>query len=266
MPQVTYVVGAGLSKALQQPGFRVPVMQDFISVAADYMEKDAARVIFSSLRLIEKCGCFEWPRPTPSDNATLAEIAEYAKVLRRRPAENIEALLAAATGSEHTLATKVRYLINRLFVLLGWNIDDVLLRRFLGSQFSRPDSRHSIISFNYDLFTDRVVQEIEPSWSVATGYAITIGGCVYSDPEAGPPGPDVMSIDTPASDPSVVIVKPHGSLNWLVPLEHGLPQGQSGLLFANHPPVVPLESDGRLRYCAATSDFQYIYPSNDNPL
>jgi len=173
--------------------------------------------------------------------------------------------LAAATGSERTLATKVRYLINRLFVLLGWNIDDVLLRRFLSSQFSRPGSRHSIINFNYDLFTDRVVQEIEPSWSVTTGYAITIGGCVYSDPEAGPPGPDVKSIDKPISEPNVLIVKPHGSLNWLVPLEHGLAQGQSGLLFANHPPVVPLEPDGRLRYCAATSNFQYIYPPNDDP-
>jgi hypothetical protein len=266
MARVAYIIGAGLPKALQRPGFRVPVMEDFISVAADYMEKDSARVIFSSLRLLEDCGCFEWLFSAPDDNASAAEIAEYATVLRRRPAENIEKLLAAATGSERTMATKVRYLINRLFVLLRWNVDDALLRQFLASQFARPDSQHALINFNYDLFVDRVVHEIAPSWSVATGYGITVSGCIRSDPESGPPGPDVVSIAVPTSDSNVVIVKPHGSLNWLVPLAPGLPQGKGGLLFANHAPIIPLETDGRLRYCGATSNFQYVYPPNDEPV
>ena len=266
MTRVAYVVGAGLSKALQRPGFRVPVMQDFISVAADYMERDPARVIFSSLRLMEECGCFEWPHSAPDDNASSAQIAEYAKVLRRRPAENIETLLASAAGSERSLATKVRYLINRLFVLLGWNVDDVPLRQFLASQFARPDSQHALINFNYDLFVDRIVHEIAPTWSVATGYGMTVSGCIHSDPESGPPGPDVVSIAVPTSDSNIAIVKPHGSLNWLVPLAPGLQQGKSGLLFANRAPIIPLETDGRLRYCGATSNFQYVYPPNDDPV
>src|SRR5258708_4024709 len=129
--RVGYIIGAGLSKALQRPGFRVPVMQDFISVSADYMEQDPARVIFASIRLLQRCGCFEWRLPVPDDNASAAEIREYAMVLRRRPAENIETLLAAATGSERTLATKARYLINRLFVLLDLNVHDAVLPPFL---------------------------------------------------------------------------------------------------------------------------------------
>jgi hypothetical protein len=266
MTRVVYIIGAGLSKALQRSGFRVPVMQDFISVSADYMEQDPARVIFASIRLLESCRCFQVPLPVPDDHASAAEIREYAMVLRRRPAENIETLLAAATGSERTLATKARYLINRLFVLLGWNIDDAVLRQFLASQFARPDRQHTLISFNYDLFTDRVVQEIVPSWSVATGYGITVSGCIHDDPADGPSGaPDVLPVTVSTSESNVVIVKPHGSLNWLVPLAQGLPQGKTGLLFEDYPPVIPLEPDGRLRYCAATSNFQYVQPANAHP-
>jgi hypothetical protein len=270
MTRVVYIVGAGLSKALQRPGFRVPVMQDFISVSADYMEQDAARVIFASIHMLETCGCFRWPQPAPTINASAAQITAYATVLRRRPSESIEALLAATTGSQRTLATKVRYLINRLFVLLGWNIDDAVLRRFLAYQFARPDTKHALISFNYDLFLDRAVQEIVPTWSAASGYGITASGCIHSDPEPRPPGPDVVPLSHPTVNPAVnsnvVIVKPHGSLNWLVPLASGLAQGKTGLLFANHPPIIPLELDGRLRYCSATSNFQWVYPPKADPV
>src|SRR5207248_8806154 len=125
-------------------------------------------------------------------------------------------------------------------------------------QFFQPDTNHTLITFNYDLFLDRVVQDITPSWSVTTGYGITISGYLHDDPESGPPGPDVLPMNAAASASNVVIIKPHGSLNWLVPLAHGLPQGDIGLLFRDYPPVIPLQQDGRLRYCAATSDFQYV--------
>jgi hypothetical protein len=266
MTHVVHIIGAGLSKALQRPSFRIPLMQDFISVSADYMEKDPARVIFASIQLLETCGCFQWPQAAPGINASAAEISAYANVLRRRPAENIEALLAAPTGSQRMLATKVRYLINRLFVLLGWNVDEAVLRRFLAYQFQRSDTQHTVISFNYDLFLDRVVQELVATWNVATGYGITVSGFIHTDPEPGPPGPDVLPISARDADANVVIVKPHGSLNWLVPLAPKLPQGKTGLLFANYPPIIPLEQDGRLRYCKATSDFQYVHPATTLPV
>lgn len=241
-------------------------MDDFVSVAADYMERDGAGVIFTSIRALEECGCFRWPMPVPNQNASSDEIRAFANVLRRRPAENIERLLAVATGSQRILATRVRYLINRLFALLEWNVDDTELRRFLAAQFARRDASHALITFNYDLFLDRAVQEMVPSWSIANGYGITISGCIHDDPDAEPPGPNVLSVIAPASDANIVILKPHGSLNWLVPLADELPMGEIGLLFADHPPVVPLRHDGRLRYCKATSNFQYLYPVNDNPM
>jgi|SRR5581483_1879353 len=261
---VVYIVGAGLSKALERSGFRVPMMNDFVSVSADYMERDVARIIFTSLRALEPC--FQWPILAPEQNASGAAIQSYANALRRRPAENIEDLLAAASGSKRTLATRVRYLINRLFVLLDWNVDDLPLRRLLGKQFSRPTTRHTLISFNYDLFLDRVVQETLPSWSVATGYGFPAAGYVLSDPEPGPPGPDVLSFTGSKTTCPVVILKPHGSLNWLVPLAERLPMGDAGLLFADEPPIIPLREDGGLRYCAATSDFQYVYPQSGHPI
>lgn len=261
-----YIVGAGLSKALQQPGFRVPLMDDFISVAADYMERDDARIIFTSIRALEEAGCFQWPCPFPDQDASATAISAYASVLRRRPAENIEHLLAAASGSARILATRVRYLINRLFVLLDWHVDDALLRAFLAAQCSRSETRHTFITFNYDLFLDRVVQETVPSWTVAAGYGITVSGYVLADPEAGPPGPDVLPLSAPDQDNRVVLLKPHGSLNWLVPLADALPMGHAGLLFADHPPIVPLTKDGGLRYSGATSNFQYVYPADALPV
>jgi hypothetical protein len=67
----------------------------------------------------------------------------------------------------------------------------------------------------------------------------------------------------------VTILKPNGSLNWLVPLERPYHQARHGLAFEeNHPVViVPLEEEsGRLRYWSSTANFQKAYFPQMNPL
>lgn len=57
----------------------------------------------------------------------------------------------------------------------------------------------------------------------------------------------------------ITILKPNGSLNWLVPLEHPYEQARHGLAFEEHNPtiIVPLETESRrLRYWSSVADFQ----------
>ena len=51
---VVYFVGAGLSKALERSPIRVPVMQDFVNVAADYVEDDD--VVLTTLAVFAQVG------------------------------------------------------------------------------------------------------------------------------------------------------------------------------------------------------------------
>jgi hypothetical protein len=61
MRHVVYIVGAGLTKALQTSS-RIPLMNDFVSVMADYIYQDNReldRVILTTLAELENGGVFE---------------------------------------------------------------------------------------------------------------------------------------------------------------------------------------------------------------
>jgi len=57
--QIVYFVGAGLSKSLEKPGKRIPLMYDFVSVMAQYAPND--KVILQTLARLQYCGVFDWP-------------------------------------------------------------------------------------------------------------------------------------------------------------------------------------------------------------
>ena len=61
MRHIVYIVGAGLTKALQTV-FRIPLMTDFVSVMADYIYQDNGdldRVILTTLAELENGGVFQ---------------------------------------------------------------------------------------------------------------------------------------------------------------------------------------------------------------
>jgi hypothetical protein len=174
---------------------------------------------------------------------------------------------------------RFRYAVSRLFsVWIGWDVDWCPVERFLSHQFkSYPleTCKHTFVSFNYDLLLDRAIQRIahdahhagHPSWQPSTGYGFDISWYLESN-EAGLP-PSQASVSTGKisggftqypeakllpSMPSVKIsiLKPHGSLNWVVCHDKGHKMGVSGLLVDPNTPVfLPLTDAEHLDYWRA---------------
>lgn len=122
---VVYFVGAGLSKALERSPIRVPVMQDFVNVAADYVEDDD--VILTTLAVFAQNGWFQNPVSPP-----LKEIApgladgrgrnpalrsEFAGAMRSWPPENLEIMLKTARDRNPGVEERFSWAINRVFCL-----------------------------------------------------------------------------------------------------------------------------------------------------
>jgi hypothetical protein len=104
--RIVYFVGAGLPKALETPGKRIPLMYDFVSVMADYAPSDP--VILTTLAQLENAGIFAWPSLEASDLAkrvvgancdrSAATLGRFKDAMKRRPAESIEDLLLRASS------------------------------------------------------------------------------------------------------------------------------------------------------------------------
>ncbi len=77
--EIVYFVGAGLSKALERPGKRIPLMYDFVDVMADYAPRDKA--ILQTLARLEYAGIFIWASPEASD---LAKVSYCMRIPVRR--------------------------------------------------------------------------------------------------------------------------------------------------------------------------------------
>jgi hypothetical protein len=139
------------------------------------------------------------------------------------------------------------------------------LERFLSKQFSLENTSHVFVSFNYDLVLDRGIQK-QGEWGVCNGYGFEISHCISTDPHAAPPG--VLSTQItplPSCSNPIRILKPHGSLNWLAPLELPYRQSPTGLIPKDESIVVPLTTAGELRYCCSTETFQWVSIGCDNP-
>lgn len=275
MPHILYFVGAGLTRSLALPGKPIPIMTDFIRVMAEYADNT---VVLTTLAELENAGVFEWSsselrglaQQLVGENAeekrTPERIGAFKKLLKRRPSENIETLLRRASDRSHvgitaafdsgSLPIRFNFAINRVFSEIGWNINSAPLEEFLGKQFSIPGTVHTFVSFNYDLVLDRYVQEqAEGRWDVRDGYGFRIarfieqkaalehmrqfdGNGAFSLLRAG-------EIPSPlAGDRTIRILKPHGSLNWLVAF-------RDNYHFEDRAPITCLGSDGSLQYYPA---------------
>jgi hypothetical protein len=248
--QIVYFVGAGLSKSLEKPGRRILLMYDFVQVMAEYAPKD--KVILHTLARLQYSDVFVWPCPEAADPAnsilwdrgepTPDMLVRLTDAMKRRPSESVEDLLLRAlqkseppVGSDsEALRTsfsahapdQFRYAINNLFGLhIAWDVNLRPLETFLTHQFqSRPldTCAHTFVNFNYDLILDRTAQETasraSPAaclWHPSTGYRFEIGWYVHSG-EAPRSGCEAQAQPlVPEPHVNLVILKPHGSLNWI---------------------------------------------------
>ncbi len=263
-----YYIGAGLTKALELPDRPVPLMYDFVRVMAEYVYDD---VVLTTLAELVNAQLLSTRSSTaeqlagrvvgrsPDRSATTRDAFRMA--LQELPPESIEVLLeraGAATNLEAGGAElRFRYAINRVFVLIDERVNIVPLDRFLRGQLSLADTMHTLVNFNYDLVTDRLLQQFGRLWSVQSGYGFPVP--YYSIRENIGATTDVTTVhdaepfvgDLPSS---VLLLKPHGSLNWLLPYRFR----DDSWRYDGEPVVVPLTETGALRYTASTATFQHV--------
>ncbi|MBI2211015.1 MAG: hypothetical protein HYU47_10550, partial [Deltaproteobacteria bacterium] len=226
MRNILYFVGAGLAKSLELPSKPVPLMYDYISIMADYLYDD---VILTTLAQLEKKNLYKWKDPS---TRALAEklTAErkqkdreaFKRALKNKPSESIEDLLR---DRDAEASVRFIYAINRLFYLINWDANWCPLEKFLTKQFQLRETYHVFVSFNYDLILDRAIQQLSAGqWDVCVDYGFKIPYCTYSDPPDAVGGGVLPTVDACELCPSgfssgrLKILKPHGSVNWLVPL------------------------------------------------
>jgi len=283
MRNIVYFIGAGLTKSLELPDKPVPLMWDFVSVMADHLDSD---VILTTLAQLENHNVYAWPSAEASalaralvgrqrdSNPELR--VKFRWALKNRPAESIESLLERAAqpaGERPAEESPVRfnYAINQVFCRVGWDLDFDPLETFLRHQFAPPDAQHTFVSHNYDLALDRAIQHVSSGgWRPADGYGFTIPYSVEDDPEPVKDGAfagvQARPLSPRAGRPSsITILKPHGSLNWLVPYKVPYQHGSYGLELQPGPVIVPLTMSGELRYWPSTGNFQPVKCPGDSP-
>jgi len=271
-----YFVGAGLSKALQRDGFPVPLMLDFVKVAAFYAASDD--VLLTTLTQLEVSGVFTHATAAsialadsiaPPKTSTSQDRNDFLQIVSSRPPENIEDLLiradliannpknATLTFAQRLtielLPLRFSFAINRVFWRIGWNFDATPLIAFLDQQLLRRDAA-TFVSLNYDVMLERGIEEVVPGrWSAATGYGKVFHEFV-EDVEAskhigqfsnigggGAVGTLKCHQTTQTGDGTIAVLKPHGSLNWLC-------QFTGNYQFVGTPTHLTLSADERVAY------------------
>ena len=246
MRRIIYFVGAGLSKALERPPKRIPLMADFLATMADHLHNNVIQVGFAHFARQHALPWLLGPdlrqfvdKVTGHAKPDSAELEVIAKLVKRLPAKNIEALLSESPEMKN----RVSFLINAIFCEIGWDVDWTSLDRFLTSKLREKDAEHTFICFNYDLLLDRRIQELSPGlgrvWNAQDGYGFSARRAVGTV--------DIFDTDPEPDDranfdkSSTTILKPHGSLNWAVPFE-------SNYEFVDECPRVICGDDGSLSY------------------
>jgi hypothetical protein len=216
-----YIVGAGLTKALEGR-LPVPLMADFIPVMAEYIQNPVATAALAVL--VQHENIWGWPLATelrdlpkhvgkqPIDPLYLQHLA---RLIKRLPARNIEEVLVQFDqGPDWSLGRRFAFAINQIFSLSDSSLEYCHLETFLRSQFAMG-GEHTFISFNYDLALDRCLQRVakdfaSPKWRPSDGYGFVAAtwdrrARARSEVNKGP------------GSSGVILLKPHGSLSWLVP-------------------------------------------------
>lgn len=243
-------------------------MWDFVPTMAHYLGNDA---IVATMVELDRANLYEW-KSAEAERLVAAEFppdrAAFSRVLGNRPTESIEGLLerslqSTANFSAQGAHQRFKYAINQLFCLVDWRFNWVPLERFLQNQFLMPGTEHTFISFNYDLVLDRAVEKLSPDWRPATGYGMDIPFYVTDDlPTIEKNAGAVVSVPASrladATISAIRILKPHGSLNWLVPYGTPYEQPSEGVQLLDGPVIVPLTPEHKIRYWPSTHTFQAI--------
>lgn len=278
MAGTVYFVGAGLSKSLEVPRRPIPLMLDFVSVMADYLHDD---VILAALHSLEQAALYS--RESKEARAASDSIARqvsnnirqvtpeqrerFRQALKNRPLESIgdlllkaDRLLSGRGANSHAekLPQGYRYAINRLFHLIGWDVNWCFLEKFVQSRLE-DRGPHTFISFNYDLLLDRVIQRHADGWTVQKGYGFDIRYSLEAQthetrilPECGPG--------------NVLVLKPHGSLNWLAREKEPIRHGPGGTMFEDGPVTVFSGADGEIAYLWDDATFKGLWlPDEASP-
>ena len=270
--------GAGLTKSLERKGGpRVPLMADFIATMADYVDNDVIRTALSEL---DREHVFEHPFPeaqelayqlTRPDGNTAERRAAYRALLKTRPAENIESLLARAESiaPNGIPLLRFKFAINAFFAAFGSSLDLTPVTQFLKSEFAHSTSRRTFVSFNYDLALDQCLQA-GGHWHPSDGYGIPIkrkfsAGAASEHMQQFAQGGGSFTVANllplephDGAAPAVHLLKPHGSLDLLMPYE-GNYNEQDG------EPVVVVDDGGRVSYYAGFS-LDHVRCGSGDPL
>ena len=259
--KTVYFVGAGFTKALQhrQP---VPMMMDFVHVMCHYADRDD--VVLMALIALEAMDCYEHRDPVlralADDRKPKRHSREMLDRIRRRPAESIEKLLSTAEEVENRLdrespeilraaiyspVKRASFAINRMFRSIGWALRTKPLLSYLRNRCSSPNHRHTFVSFNYDLALEHVLEQATSHWSPKAGYGLNLRWGAINDPD-DVPGPDLVPLRGGRSN-DVIVLKPHGSLNWLLDDRHRF-----------HLPFISLTEEGRVRYIGTKVTHPYV--------
>lgn len=275
MRKIVYFVGAGLSKSLERPQEPIPLMYDFISVLADYLSDKVIRIFLAKLEHMEPCP-YQWDSPEAKalakkllanlPTASAEDLDTFNRALKNRPFESLESLLEKVQSAGHKeLVIRFGYAIDRFFDLIGWEVNWSPLEAFISRQLQIENSSHRFVSFNYDLLLDRAIEKLSHGeWDTSNGYGFTINyGILDRFPAMDPQGvlPFVKAVQLNGSGSftrGIQILKPHGSLNWLVPLKIPYGAGSGGMQFEKDPVVVPLTTEHKLRYVSSTETFNNV--------
>lgn len=273
MAMTLYLAGAGLSKAMQRAR-SVPLMMDFTRVLTEFVSND---VVLNTLVVMELGGVYENSCAeckklaaqigTDVPKASADERDRFAEIVRSRQPESIETLfdriesMDTANIYAQGLPAYFRYAINQVFVGIGWDLEMAVLEGFLRARFNEQGD-HVFVNFNYDLVLDKCVESASDGmWQPRNGYGFDFPFYVTGDPASEHPGDAVeerSSQELPLSVDRFRVIKPHGSLNWLVP------QGRSG---AAEPAemLIPLTRDLKIRYWPPTQTFNWTRRPGELP-
>jgi hypothetical protein len=265
MANIVYFVGAGFTKALAASKRPVPAMLDFISTCAEYMDDPVILTTLTQLELGDSYP-YRWHSAEAFRSATKlrdlrrrtggtdeAARREFAGALRRRPAESIEDLLGANADSQsgRDAEARFRFAIRRIFTLIGWDINWAPLVSFLSRQFAYTGSDHTFISFNYDLVLERGIQLVAGRVDASRIYGFPIRWRATEDQSSATRqhnGVPVRPLTSSGGGSNLIVLKPHGSFNWLVPLDRHFSTSASDEWRQGLSVVVSLAENGEMQY------------------
>lgn len=265
MANILYFVGAGLTKALAKPGLPVPAMLDFINTCAEYVHDPVIRTTLTELEFGDPYP-YRWHSAaavqsakkllaqgrgkSPTDDAVCQQ---FACALRERPSESIEDLLGVngSNLSGRGAEERFRFAIRRVFTIIGWDVKWDPLISFLRRQFVCGSGDHTFVSFNYDLVLERGIQLVVGGIDVSRiyGFAIKWRATEDSPSTAGRRNElPVCPLDSPGGDSRLIVLKPHGSLNWLVPMDGHFDASARDDWRQGRSVIVSLAENGELQY------------------